>query len=771
MKPIVVILLLLGVIVPSTGWSQENEHLASFTAVAEYVKAHRIDSTEQARRLAEDYLRITQRKGSRELELKTLLLLTRFHFDERNFPEFDAYSQRALRLAEELNDQVAISDAYFYRANHFFNQTRIADGLPLMEEAYAYLPTEAQYHKRSILILAGLGYWNGQMGKLDVAFERLHAALDLAQADSMLTYQSYLLTLLSSTSIQKGDYRRALMYEQASLETSLRNQDEGRAAISRHNLSDIYLQLGDYVKALAEGKEIEKNLSLVDDPRMEAAFNERMGEIYLRMEQFPTSRKYFAKAIEQYAASNDRGAVAIATSKQAALFIATNELATAEASLEPIVAEMANLNDTVIGIQARTALAEVWAEQGKHELAQTAYYEALAFYGENDFWAQTAGTATKLARSLLAMNRSEEALSIAQIAFDNYVQANMKIGQSEVLELQYQIYKKQGDLAKALERHEVYFQYVDELKTEFAQQRLMEERVRQNINELESEKQSMVFQNETLTSQNRMFGLLALVLVVGISLISWLYWRLNRSKQALAEQKQHLEELNYTKDRFFSIIAHDLRNPIVALKGVGMQMEHFLEEQDPENLLEVAHLVGETSGHLNQLLDNLLAWALSQTGHFPYHPIRLSAKEIIQKTTNVFAATAKVKQIKVKVKTQEEVELFADQPAVNAIFRNLIANALKFTQPGGEIEISAQAQSNGEVVCAVKDNGKGIPADQVTQLFSLKNKSQHGTLGEKGTGLGLVLCKELVDLHQGNIYAESTEGEGTTIFFTLPQAA
>lgn len=769
MKYTIASLLLAGLFLPGILSAQQSDPKWSFDSLVAFSNRYRTDSLSWVLEKSEAYLATTQKENDQEEELKTRLFLTRLQLDERQFDQLNESALAAIDLARAVGDKFAESEALFYQGNYYFHITRVREGLPLLDQALACLEGLPNTVKRRVLILGGMGYWRSQVGDFENAISTLHQGLAIAQADSMMTYKSYLLTLLSSTSTTQGDYESALAYESESLQTSLANNDSVRVVISRHNLADIYLQLGDYVLALEEAKEIENNKAIFSDPRLEASFNERMGTIYLKMKSYKQSEAYFDKAARQYAASDDRAAYAISICNQTPLWIAQEKYVLARNALEPLIAEMNSLNDTLLSIRCRAALASVWAAEGKHEIAQQEYIEFINYYQANDFWSQTAETAIKLASSYFQTAQYLPALDYAELAMENFELAKMKIGMSEVYELQYRIYKAQGDLANALAKHETYFNYVEEMKTAFAQRRLMEERVRQGTKDLKAENDAITFHNATLSSQNRLYGIIAALLVLGIFGVSVLYIRLRQSQQRLRRQKQHLEELNQTKDRFFGIIAHDLRNPIIALRGVGFQMEHFLKKQDPENLLKVAGLVDETAGRLNRLLDNLLSWALSQTGHFPYNPSPLPLQSVIDNTVGVFASTAQAKNIDIRVKDNPALELYADKPALHAIFRNLIANALKFTHPGGKIELSAE-ESVDEVICSVKDNGMGIPANRLTDLFSLKTTIRKGTFGEKGTGLGLILCKELVDLHRGRIYAHSQEGQGTTISFAIPKA-
>ncbi|MCB0640213.1 MAG: hypothetical protein KDC44_01175 [Phaeodactylibacter sp.] len=729
--------------------------------------ARMYDSIDLAIGLGTEALALSRRHAIVEQELSSHIFLTEAYYRSQAFENSRRHADQAIQLAVARRSYEALSDAYFYKANCLFEETKIQEGLALLPRAYEAAVKAAVGPRKRILLLSGIGYWSGQAGEFDTAFEKLQEALQIAQADSLVRFRGYLLTLLSTTSMLKGDYSRALHFETRSLMVSDSLGDAERVAISRHNLSDIYLHMGDYAKALEEAKEIERNKKLVNDVRLDAGFQGRMGLIYFQMKDYVLSRSYFERALSLYKERSDRGGQAIVISDMTPLLIQQEAYELARARLSTILAEMQAVKDTVLSFRCQNALAKLWDAQGRHALAQKAYLDCIPFYQRKQIWSQLAETYLHLAQSYHKAGDLEKALQYSDLALVQCEKAHMNIRKAEVLKLQYELYKTLGDLDMALERHEAYFDYTDSIRTEVAQRRLMEERVNKNVQDLEAEKEVIALRNSVLANQNRLFQLTALFLVLGLAGFYWFYWRLRKARNRLEQQKEELENLNSTKDRFFGIIAHDLRSPIIALQGVGMQMDYFLEKNNPQQLRSIASSVDNTAKRLNGLLDNLLAWALSQTGRFPYHPERTQAADLVYSVVEVFELVATVKQVEISCQLPDNLYLLADEHALRTILRNLLGNALKFTEPGGHVTLSASEQS-GWARFSVQDTGVGMTAEQLRQLFDLKGHSQQGTRGEKGSGLGLVLCKELVELHQGQIYGESILGQGTTIFFTLP---
>jgi PAS domain S-box-containing protein len=230
-----------------------------------------------------------------------------------------------------------------------------------------------------------------------------------------------------------------------------------------------------------------------------------------------------------------------------------------------------------------------------------------------------------------------------------------------------------------------------------------------------------------------------------------------------------LEKLNRTKDKFFSIIAHDLRNPFHAILGFSELLTkeyHSMDDQQKMGLLELINVSSE--GAFN-LLENLLQWARTQTDKIKYSPENIDIAELVSNTLNFLTITADKKRIALINKVDASTPVYADRNMINTVMRNLMSNAVKFTGTGGEVSISAN--SKGDMIeIRVKDSGVGISRENLGKLFRIDTyHSTNGTSGESGTGLGLVICKEFIEKNGGKIKVESEEKKGSTFSFTLPK--
>lgn len=237
----------------------------------------------------------------------------------------------------------------------------------------------------------------------------------------------------------------------------------------------------------------------------------------------------------------------------------------------------------------------------------------------------------------------------------------------------------------------------------------------------------------------------------------------------LKSTNQQLAELNATKDKFFSIISHDLRSPFNAILGFSdilMQEHRNVDDDEREELINYVNKSAESAF---KLLENLLTWAQSQSGNIDYLPEIFDIGNLTAEAIENLQGQADEKEIAIINEISDYSEIFADKNMISMVLRNLISNALKFTHNGGKVTVNAEIQGR-EMLVAVSDTGVGIPPEQLPKLFKIKeNVSTVGTNDERGTGLGLLLCKEFIEQHGGRIWAESEVGEGTTFFFSIPK--
>lgn len=235
--------------------------------------------------------------------------------------------------------------------------------------------------------------------------------------------------------------------------------------------------------------------------------------------------------------------------------------------------------------------------------------------------------------------------------------------------------------------------------------------------------------------------------------------------------KEELEKLNQEKNKFFSIIAHDLRSPFTSLLGFTALLEQRVSQLSPEKIKEYAETINASATRVFKLLENLLEWSRLQMDRIEFVPDIIKMSEATGKTLEVLGPVAAEKNITLSA-DDHAPNAYADPYMVDAVIRNLVSNAIKFTPEGGTITIRYDVTQMGHARTNITDTGLGMSKETVKKLFNLAdNVTTVGTDGEKGTGLGLLLCKELVERNNGQLFVKSELGKGSTFSFTLPMQA
>ena len=244
-----------------------------------------------------------------------------------------------------------------------------------------------------------------------------------------------------------------------------------------------------------------------------------------------------------------------------------------------------------------------------------------------------------------------------------------------------------------------------------------------------------------------------------------------KAEEELRIKNEQLNSMNAEKDKFFSIVAHDLRGPMNGFLGLTGIMADDIENLSADELREIATTMRSSAVNIYRLIENLLEWSKMQRGILSYEPQPLFLKSSLTKSIELMMDMAAKKGIDLQIKIPDHSVVYADIHMLETIIRNLVSNAIKFSFKGETVEIAAEKTEAKMIRIQVKDSGIGIPPDLADKLFKLtENTSRKGTEGESSTGLGLVLCKEFVEKQGGKIWVESQEGAGSCFIFTLPQS-
>lgn len=359
----------------------------------------------------------------------------------------------------------------------------------------------------------------------------------------------------------------------------------------------------------------------------------------------------------------------------------------------------------------------------------------------------------------------------------------------------FEVYERLGHSEKALQYLKDYVYYEDSVFSLNRKAQIVElekkyeaKQKEQEIELLRKDKelQEMELAKKEIESRQnklqRAVLIFAIIIAIGLSLFYWTEnkkrkrvnellslqnKKINKQRTEIAKQNNELQETNKTKDKLFQIIAHDLRSPLISIDSISQLIPMWIEEQDYDSLKKLSKTLELSVNNLLTLIDNLLNWALSQQGKFPYKPDMANVKELISETLELYKSVAALKDIKLINKVKDDILIFADKNMIHTVLRNLLNNAIKFTPEGGKVFVGSSVKTN-MVELWVKDTGIGINKKYKEKVFDISNGNGNGTKGETGKGLGLFFCKEFVKINNGEIYIDSEVNKGTTITFTLP---
>ena len=378
----------------------------------------------------------------------------------------------------------------------------------------------------------------------------------------------------------------------------------------------------------------------------------------------------------------------------------------------------------------------------------------------------------------------EQAISNGLVALENGRESQSQDQIFRSYDLLSQSYKSLGDFKNALMYKELTLAILEFIQNEKHEHRLLETRNRYVVGKKESQIQKLealrIQREREIADQkkfrNILFLVVALVVVTaGLLLILYLVKRrsnhiLQVAKKEVQSQNIRLQELNHTKDKFFSIISHDLKGPLNSLTSFSRLLIDHTDSMSREEIQMLARDLDKSVKNLLTLLENLLEWSRSQTGNIDFTGAEFNLSEVIQSNKMLLEAQAGAKNITLKLEACGDVPVRLHKQSINTVVRNLISNAIKFTPEGGTIRVGIKRE-NSRIHLFVADNGIGMSPKVVEKVFRIDSKhSTTGTANEKGTGLGLILCREFVERNGGKIGVQSRPGKGSVFSFSFPES-
>lgn len=566
----------------------------------------------------------------------------------------------------------------------------------------------------------------------------------LAIEDSLAMDSEKLLTLVAIAKVFEivGDYYKSAQFLQQALGLNQDNRDINSVALILNNLGNVNAAAGKIEEAFANYKRV---LSYRDDidKRFEAEALYNLGQLYTLQGDYPRALDNHKRALAITRSEKDRYREARSLDDIGEVY-------------ELMDNDDKSLANHLVALDIRRQL------QDKTGLAESYNHIARFYQRKND-------SERAIANGLLALENGREAQAQEEI-FKSY-------------ELLSQSYKEKADFRNALSYKELSLAIREFIQNEKQERQVLETQNRYVLGKKEAEIENLeavrVDRERELAAHKKFSTILFLLVVLGFiiaTLIFVLYLVKRRSNRILSvardevqRQNVKLQELNQTKDKFFSIISHDLKGPLNSLTSFSHLLIEHTENLSKEEIQMLARDLDKSVRNLFALLENLLEWSRAQTGAIDFTPEEFDLGELLDANRNLLESQASNKNIDIILEPLPECRVRLHKQSINTVVRNLISNAIKFSRENGIIRIGIGVSTEG-VEVSVSDNGVGMTPEVIAKLFRLDQKhSTKGTANEKGTGLGLILCREFIEKNGGTIRVESELEKGSSFIFSFPR--
>ncbi len=584
---------------------------------------------------------------------------------------------------------------------------------------------------------------------------------------------------LSFLATLSGDYSTAMKYDNLNLQMRLEQQDSAAIAEVLNFLGNDYSDLGKYDEAYYYFTQSYRVARAINDQMKMAIAIYNIGLVLNELGQYELALNHFNFSRDMSEKIGDLDGSVYLLDATGELYLKKKEYQKSEEYLRSALKALRERKLTIIEPRVLKRLARL-----KFELKD--FNQALAYYDSASVIHNKAHNEFGVAESRLGISE----VYIEQQKFDEaediiekcLVTAKRNNAQKMIIDcfqkLSY-LAEKRGDYERGLEYHKNYKQLEDSLYSEEMLARLFQDQLRFQTELKDSEIAALskvrTEQAKTLKEQEFLRNILVVLVALTIILLFTVYRSGQRKikinkllvehQRELNKRSQELEQLNQVKDKFLSIVSHDLRSPINALSTILNLAEQ--KNITPEEFKQLTASLRKQFDNAHSFISNLLDWALLQMDKLKIQPVKIELATVVEENLKLVEAM-QMKQINFSSDVPAGLYGLADPNMLNLILRNLILNAIKFSEIGGKVEVTSKDFDKNFIVISVKDYGVGMSKEVQKLLFDKSSGySSRGTANEKGTGLGLILCKEFVEKNGGKIWFESEEWRGSTFYFTI----
>ena len=708
---------------------------------------------------------------------------------DSNFSQKDSLLKNYLILSKD-GDPKIISQIYYDLGLLNFRNNNFIEAKNYYNQANK-IYNQLKDKKGNRLIFEELGYCFQRLGESDSASHYFSLDVELSgklKNDSTLANA---FTNLGHVEWRKGEFNSALNYFKKALGIREKLDLKYNVASSLNSIGSVFWKRGKYGESLEYFlKSLKIREELKDTTGMVISIN-NIGTIYQKLKYLDKAEEFFDKALSYSKSSNYNFGVSYSLYNLGLLNQVKGNYEKAIQLLKESLLISERISELNLSLMTMIYIGENCESLMNFKDAYNHYHDAskgTLRYSDNYTYA-------------LAQNRIANIFYKQNKPFDEiykHLSRSKNISESENLnelkkdtyEILYKLYERELNFRESLNYYEMYTAIKDSILNEKLINNITDMIVRVEIEKTEAEnnllkKEKELQENELIYQKSLRNSFIIAALLSVIFLVILIFYIRNKIKYSrqVTEQKEALDLLNKelnknnymlenavkTKDKLFSIIAHDLRGPFSPLlSNVEFVLDEWNNLTDAEIIDSLKDISNATS-NLYQLLEDLLSWSLLQRATISIEKTLLNAEDVVEQVINLYQKAALNKEITLLNSVEPNITILADLSLINTLLRNLISNAIKFTNKNGLIEIKAETKEE-KTILIVEDTGVGISRDTLDEFKDSSSvKSSVGTGGERGTGLGLTLCREIMESHSGDIKIESNIGEGTRFICVFPK--
>ncbi|MFP4556893.1 MAG: tetratricopeptide repeat protein [Bacteroidales bacterium] len=717
--------------------------------------------------------------------LKNISLTNR---DMAQYDMAEGNLMEALTLANTSNNPDELSDVY-----NLLGSLSVRKGKTTQALEYYYLSldmrTQMEFLSSKASTLENISRVQKSLNDFGNAIENLQQALDIREKLANTRSIGSIYNQLGNLYADKGDLADALMSYLKSLKIRQETKIEADIASSLTNIGLTYRRLGSHQNALRYLEQALELSSEKQNPLGVAYIYIHHGNSLRDIDESQRALASYEKALELRKRTGNKLAISQALHSIARAHSDMENYPNAKESLNNALVLLKEINDEVRIADTYNELGNIATKEQQWDTALSFFQQASTLYAKHFELERRGLCIRKIGEIHLELKNYPDALENLQLALSISEKTNSaKLSELTYLAL-HDYYTDREQFKEALQFYSKHIKIRDSLITTTQREAVWQasldlemndkvEEIRKiegEVQTLRTEGQLKTIQLEQQRLQRNFFATVSIFIMVlaigsiyGYIIIRKKNINLNETNEKLAKSEDELKKIVQTKDKLFSIIAHDLRSPFTALVGLTEVLAKQAKDLNPTEVSEYGNLIHESSGKLLNLIENLLQWSRSQTGRLKISPKKMHLNDVVRDVLSTLHIQADSKKIKIQSFIADDIDIIADYDSITAVFRNLVSNAIKFTEPEGSIRLEAKT-SDDNVIINISDSGVGISQENLAKLFRIKDSfSTKGTSNEAGTGLGLIVCKEFVEKNNGRIKAKSKLGEGTTFTVTLP---